>query len=435
MNKNTLLNQWLWKWHVIAGLLTLPFMLLLTLTGIIYMFKDDVNQYLYKDVMFVSANGAPKMSLEQQLKIAQAYNDKKISGLVVAPSDQQATAFKEATKGRAANYVYVDSYRGQVTGTFAQKQTLMYDIRKLHGELLLSKPGTIVVELVASWFVVLILTGLYVWWPKERFTAKGLFAIRFKKGNRVMWRDLHAVFGFWLSVFLLIIIAGAMPWTDVFGSQLKWVQKQTNTGYPIHWRSSKGLTSNMEQLPTSAQRLSIDDILTLPTVVSLSGKLTITLPKDNQGVFTIANRSLFLSDQHVIHLDQYSGQIVKQHTWQDVGILMDLRQVFMRLHQGEYGRLNWYVLIMVSLLFFISTLASVVAYLKRKPANNWAIPKVPARFHVDKMLLCLILFLAILFPLFGLSALLIALGKKVKTLSWRSTHKTGDSYSKEEPLI
>ena len=34
------LNSWLWKWHFIAGLISLPFVFLLAVTGGIYLFKD-----------------------------------------------------------------------------------------------------------------------------------------------------------------------------------------------------------------------------------------------------------------------------------------------------------------------------------------------------------------------------------------------------------
>ena len=36
--KNRQLNQWLWKWHFIAGLISLPFVALLAITGGIYLF-------------------------------------------------------------------------------------------------------------------------------------------------------------------------------------------------------------------------------------------------------------------------------------------------------------------------------------------------------------------------------------------------------------
>jgi uncharacterized iron-regulated membrane protein len=304
-------------------------------------------------------------------------------------------------------------------------------VRKLHGELLLDKVGTTVVELVASWFIVLILTGLYVWWPKKGTGLGGFITIRFSRGKRILFRDLHSVTGFWLSIFLLMILAGGMPWTDVFGDQLKWVQKQTNSGFPQHWRNAKGLTSplpelNNEQLGTNilaskqeqlkvASPLSIDEVEEIAYSYELEGVISITFPSSSEGVYTISNRSLLLRDQQVFHLDQYSGKIVKSLQWSQVGVLMDLRQIFMRLHQGEYGLVNWFFLLAVALFFIISSIAGFLSYMMRKPQGQWGIPKVPERFRVDKVLVVFIILLGVVFPLFGVSLLIIWGWEKVNT--------------------
>lgn len=413
IKKNVQLNQWLWKWHVIAGLITLPFILLLAITGVIYLFKPDFNQQVYQSQMLVSPTANPKntpsnqatLSYNQQLKAAQQYSAKPIVGVTLPTAANQATEFKAQGQGRASNAVYVNPYTGDVTGTVDQKQTLMYTVRKLHGELLLSKAGTLTVELVASWFIVLILTGLYVWFPKKGNGTAGFFTIRTNKGKRILWRDLHAVGGFWLSLIMLAVVAGGMPWTDVFGSQLKWVQKQTDTGYPQYWRSSKGLESKIPSTNQSA--LNLDQLVSIAQNNQLEGKVSIGLPTTPTGVVSISNRALWLDDQHMLHLNQYTGQVIQAYTWQDVGILMELRQIFMRLHQGEYGAANWWFMIVVGLAFILTTSAGLVSYLYRKRKSSWSIPQVPARFQADKVLVIMILVLGVLFPMFGASLVLI----------------------------
>lgn len=418
MTKNNLLNQWFWKWHVIAGLITLPIMLLLAITGSIYLFKDDVNNNIYQNIKFVEQpENVQRLPLEKQLSSARLTAKTTVVGVTLSSSPEQATAFQVAGKGRARNNLYVDPYTGAVKGEEDQKETLMYLVRKLHGELLLDQAGALVVELVASWFVVLIITGLYIWWPKKSSGAAGFFTVRFSLGKRMLWRDLHAVVGFWLSAFMLIILAGGMPWTDVFGSQLKWVQKQTDTGFPKHWRNAKGLTSQLTNTQVLTP-LSLDEVVNIAQSNNLDGVVSIQFPSSAQGVYTIANRSLLLRDQRVIHINQYSGDTVKSLQWNDVGILMDLRQVFMRIHQGEYGTVNWAVLLTVALLFIITTVAGLVSYLMRKPQGNWGVPKVPARFNVDKLLLVFIILLGGLFPMFGASLLIIFIWEQIKKIQF-----------------
>lgn len=413
------LNQWFWRWHIIGGLICLPVMLLLSVTGILYLFKADYNHAIYQDILQVEAptSSAIPVSYQQQLNSVQQAFSHPVMQVVLPETTSQTTGFRlHSHGGHARNMVYTHPYTGGVLGEIQQKQTLMYTVRKLHGELLLNTPGTLVVEWVASWFVVLIFTGLYIWWPAKKFSLSGFFTVRREKGRRIFWRDMHAVFGFWLSIFMLVILAGGMPWTDVFGSNLKWVQEKTETGYPKNWRSAQGLTSQavtptevdplvLGMLPSG--RLSLDAMVRLAKAQKLKGRITIKLPMEAKDVFSVSNRSFWLSDQQVLHFDQYSGDLIQSLTWQDVGILMDLRQVAMRLHQGEYGRANWYIVLLVAALFTVSTAAGLVAYVIRKPKGRWGLPDVPDDFRASRGVLFMIAVLAVLFPLFGASVIVL----------------------------
>ena len=334
------LRQWLWKWHVIAGLLCLPVMAMLCITGSIYLFKDNYNDYRYQDARFVDANSSTSMaSYQEQLETAQEFSDHPIMSVTLATDANQATQFRKHAKAHARNLVYVNPYTNKVSGTFEQPVSLMYTVRKLHGELLLGQTGSLIVELVASWFIVLAITGICIWWPARSFTDKngsirkgGFFTVRRNNGKRVFWRDMHSVLAFWMSIFMLIILAGGMPWTDLFGDNLKWVQKQTDTGYPKHWRNAKGLSSQITS--ENQTSLALDKIVEIANDKNLEGTLTIKLPQDAKGVFSVSNTAFWLEQQQVLHIDQYSGELIKALTWQQVGILMELGQVFMRLHQG-----------------------------------------------------------------------------------------------------
>ena len=44
----------IWKWHFLAGLLVLPFMAFMAVTGIINLFHDDLTEALYAKMLNVS---------------------------------------------------------------------------------------------------------------------------------------------------------------------------------------------------------------------------------------------------------------------------------------------------------------------------------------------------------------------------------------------
>ena len=414
MKKNKQLNQWLWKWHIISGLISMPFMALLCATGAIYLFKGHFDDYTYQDARFIDVVLTQKTySYSDQLEVVQSSTEAHIVSVTLPQTENQATAFRQHGKGHARHLTYVDPYTNKITGEYKQKESFMQTVRKLHGELLLGRPGELFIELIASWVIVLALTGVYVWWPYKKFTKAGFFSLRTKKSRKLFWRDMHSVVGFWMSAFLLILLAGGMPWTELFGDNLKWVQKQTDTGYPQHWRNSKGLSSDLIQAQQEALKpIILDDVVNIAMKQNLAGVITIKLPQDEEGVYTIENRSMWLEDQKVTHIDQYDGSTVKSLEWNQVGILMVLRQVFMRLHQGEYGLANLIAALIVALALFVSTVASMVSYVIRKPKGRWGLPKVPESFNAGLGVVFAITALALLFPAFGLSLVLILL------LSW-----------------
>ena len=53
-----------WRWHFYAGLFVVPFMIMLSLTGLVMLFDDEIEQLRYQDVLSV----AP---LEQALPASQ----------------------------------------------------------------------------------------------------------------------------------------------------------------------------------------------------------------------------------------------------------------------------------------------------------------------------------------------------------------------------
>jgi uncharacterized iron-regulated membrane protein len=84
----------------------------------------------------------------------------------------------------------------------------------------------------------------------------------------------------------------------------------------------------------------------------------------------------------------------------------------MRFHQGEYGLVNWLVMLGVGIAFIVMTSAGLISYLIRKAKGSWSIPQVPARFNVDKTLVLMIILLGLLFPMFGGSLVLLWLWEK-----------------------
>lgn len=403
MKKNEKLNKWLWKWHFIAGMVSLPFILILSITGIIYLFKADYEapkQKYIKEVMVLGES----IPLQKQWEIAKQHATKKPNSMVISVTPNQATEFVSGRFGGKSS-LYVNPYSGAISGVITPKDSAMFTIRKLHGELLLGSFGTKIVELIACWMIVLILTGIYVWWPARGWQIKGFFIPRTGVNRRVFYRDVHSITGFWVAILLLMILAGGLPWTDVFGSNFKTLQKVTNTGYPSTWNARK-LKSSIND--PSQNMISLDQMMIKATSLNLTGEVSIAFPKGPMGIYSVYNTNpTDLKSQKKIHFDAYTGKQLLANDWDDVGILMQGRAWFMAFHQGEFGTCNWVLMLLTAIALAMMSSAAIASYLLRKKPKNWSVPKVPASFKVGYGIVILLIILSLLFPLFGMSLLLI----------------------------
>lgn len=400
MKKNKKINQWLWKWHFIAGLISLPFIIVLSITGGIYLFKADYEASKQKHIKEVVVQGVP-IPFQEQWKIANKNAIKKPNAMVLTSTANQATEFISGRFGGKSS-VYVNPYSGDISGEIITRDTNMFKIRKLHGELLMGTFGTKIVELIASWMVVLILTGIYIWWPDRGRKIKGIFIPRTNQGKRTFFRDMHSITGIWISGLLLLILAGGFPWTDVVGKNFKHLQKITNTGYPATWKG------HQLQSKDKGDALTLDQMVAKAEALHLPGTVMIHFSKGPKNVFSVSNLNPSdLGTQKKIHFDQYSGKQILSNNWSDVGILMRGRMWVMAFHQGEFGAWSWWLMLLTAIALTTMSISALVSYILRKRKGNWGVPKVSATFKIGYGVITLIGILAIVFPLFGISLLLI----------------------------
>ena len=60
----------LWRWHFYAGLFVMPFLIVLAITGTIYVFKPQIESALYSDKLSVSASSQARLGYDKLLGIA-----------------------------------------------------------------------------------------------------------------------------------------------------------------------------------------------------------------------------------------------------------------------------------------------------------------------------------------------------------------------------
>jgi uncharacterized iron-regulated membrane protein len=427
-----------WRWHFYAGLLVIPFLILLSITGIIYLFKPQLDQLMYADLLQVPV-AEQRLSADQQLAVVkQAYPQATIQQYLPPTAVGRSAQFVVDHAGQGLN-LFVDPYRGQVLGSQDAQYNLQAIARQLHGELMIGTVGDRLVELAAGWGIVLVVSGLYLWWPRGSAGA-GVLWPRLASRGRLFWRDLHAVTGFWGALLLLFMLLTGMTWTGFWGAQFAGAWNHfpaamwdavpqseqlagslnSSTRQTVAWAvettplplSDPHAAHNGQAMPDTtaaiAAQASLQQVVDTAAARGVLPGYSITLPKGEQGVYSVA---LFADDPRndaTLHLDQYSGAVLADVRWKDYGAVAKTVETGVMLHEGKlFGLANQLLMLAVCLLVLLSAVSGLIMWWTRRPQGSFGVP--PLRHDVPrwKTAIVIMLLLGAAFPLVGASLLLI----------------------------
>jgi uncharacterized iron-regulated membrane protein len=431
-----------WRWHFYAGLFVVPFLLMLAITGIIYLFKPQLNALMYPQ--HVLPGGAMLLPSELLAATQAAYPASTITRYIPPPAaDRSAEVVLSTSDGRDLT-VFMNPYDARVLGVRDEYWNLQNIAVTLHGELMVGTVGDYLVELAACWGLVLMITGLYLWWPRGRFTLMGTLVPRlWTKNRRLFWRDLHSVPGFWGALIVVFMILTGLPWAAFWGSTFVRVWDQ----YPAQlWNevpSSNRLAGELNTTgtkvvpwavepmpmpqsaptgdhaahtsgqadggPTSGSVAMLDAVVALAESKGLAPGYGIILPDGPEAVYTV---SVFPNDprrQHTLHIDQYSGEVLAEIRFADYARLPQAVELGIALHEGKFfGLANQLLMLLACLVVITLALTGTVMWWQRRPAGRLGAPAMP-KLPLWKGAVAVLVLLGLLFPLVGISLVAVLL--------------------------
>ncbi|HLA30276.1 MAG TPA: PepSY domain-containing protein [Pseudomonas sp.] len=444
-----------WRWHFYAGLFVIPFLVMLSLTGTIYLFKPQLDQLLYPELLQVPV-AAQRLSADQQLAVVQqTYPQATINKYLPPVAEDQSAQFVVDNAGQGLN-LFVDPYRGTLLGSQDAQYNLQALVRTMHGDLLLGTVGDRLIELAAGWGIVLVVSGLYLWWPRGSGGA-GVLWPRLTARGRLFWRDLHAVIGFWASLLLLFMLLTGMTWTGFWGAQFAGAWNHFPAAMwdevPQSGKLTGSLNDSSQQtvawavestpLPASdphaahggqgtkaaprvAAPISLQQVVDSAVARGVQPGYSITMPKGETGVYSVA---LFADDPRhdaTLHIDQYSGAVLADVRWQDYGLVAKAVETGVVLHEGKlFGLANQLFMLAVCLLVLLSAVSGLLIWWMRRPAGKFGVPPLRHDLPRWKTAIAIMLLLGAAFPLVGASLLLIygldwLLSRVVRVRRWAS---------------
>lgn len=444
-----------WRWHFYAGLLVIPVLVILCLSGIVYLFKPQIDAIAYGNLRDVtpSASGTT-VSYDRQRDAAQRYlgDEGLVLGMTPLAARDRATEFEAFDADGRDVTVYVNPYSGKVTGSRDDGATLTALALELHGTLLSArlfddegKWGDRVIELAASWTVVLLITGMYLWWPRgrKRTWRTALQRPRGSRDRRTFWRDLHATTAVLFSFVFLFFLVTGLAWTGVWGERATSFATDRSLSYPAgtydgaESKTIEDITQgrpaawSMGKLPVlrspsadgdrtlrwnPADGAPLDAIVGQAESMGLADGYVVSFPEDSAGAYTLtampdgdAQPNVKATDQRVTYIDQYTAEPISDYEYAEFGIYAKTMDLGIALHEGrQFGLVNQLLTLMATLALLLTMATSVVMWRKRRPRGIGA-PRRPADRRLGIGVLAITAGLGVFLPLLGLSLIALIL--------------------------
>ena len=432
-----------WRWHFYAGLVVAPFLLILAVTGAIYLFNTELNDIIYPDLMFVDSAGPAVPASRWVASAEQAFPDATVTRINM-PTDTGRSAMLFVTPDQGMpRRVFVDPASAAVLGSFVYERTLVGIADTVHGSLMLGWIGDAVVELAACWAAILIVTGLYLWWPRRSGKA-GVWYPRFAARGRRFWRDMHAITGVYAAVLILFLIFTGLPWAGIWGGQLftpavealglgysgartppasvakaplttpaergrgtPWALENVAPPNSSAGHAHHGASASRDESALPAPDIGVDRVRRIIAQQGLAEDYWLMLPVGATGVYKAQTYPDRPQGQRTLFIDRYSGAVLRDIAFDDYGVAGKTIELGVALHMGNYfGLANQLVMLAACIAIALLVITGFVMWWRRRPAGRLGAPPRRAPLRM-RYLGVIVIAMAIVFPLAGVSLLVV----------------------------
>ena len=201
------------KIHLWLGLSSGLLVFIIAITGCIYAFQEEI-QNLTQPYRFVEHQQQPVLRPSELKAIAEKeLPGKKIHAVLYAKPGKAAQVIFYNVDPEYYYLVYLNPFSGEVLKVKDAQAGFFPFI--LDGHFYLWLPPEIGQPIAATAtlvFLVMLISGLVLWWPRNKKATKQRFSIRWNARWRRKNYDLHNVLGFYATWIAIILAATGLVW-------------------------------------------------------------------------------------------------------------------------------------------------------------------------------------------------------------------------------
>jgi uncharacterized iron-regulated membrane protein len=426
-----------WRWHFFASFLVVPVLLVLATTGLIYLFRFQLEPLLHADLMRVEPGSLAQPYSAQLAAVADGLPEGTVVSMTEPSAPDRSTVFSVSMPDSSTRDAYVDPYGPTYLGSMNPDTTLSGTAVLLHGELMAGRWGDLVIELGACWALVMALTGYYLFVRGWRARRRARAARRRGSGLR----SRHGVVGLVAGAGLLMLLVSGLPWTGVWGAKVQ--ELATARGSSL-WSMDPGAISDptstldeslphshavdvpwgmgASEVPRSAgpggerNVANVDTAVEVADAEGLRHPMTVALPSDDvdsMGVFSVIGYAFDApTDERTVHVDRYGGEVVSTYGFDDYPALAKVVSLGIGLHEGRSLGLwsFWGSALMCVAVIFVCVTGPLMWW-RRRPRGGGSVgaPRGRLPLRSSPVLVAGLLVLGVLLPVFGVSLVVVLL--------------------------
>ncbi len=416
---NGMLYRTLWRWHFYAGLCVIPFVVVLALSGTVFLFKPQVERWEERAFQNLPLAGAVAPSRQLEAALA-AFPDASFHSYRLPERAGDAAMVHIALPSPGVMRDVFVAPQGAVLGALDPDARLIAVVRRIHGQLLLGPRGSWMVELAASWAIVMIVTGLYLWWPRGRGLAGVLWPRR-----RTMLRDLHAVTGFWVAGLALVLLVTGLPWADAWGSAFQAVRNQMGWVQGVQDWTIGGRTAENEHAAhdhdtmhagrhASASAVGLDAIVANAAAEQLAFPVLVVPPAaprregNDTAAWTVKSDSQDRPQRVTIRYSAATGAELSRERFADGHPVDRVIGYGIAWHEGQlFGVINQAIGVATALALVMMSVTGFLMWRRRRPQGELGAPAMPREGNKPMVVTVAVLALAVLLPLLAASLLVL----------------------------
>uniref|UniRef100_UPI0035669D92 PepSY-associated TM helix domain-containing protein n=1 Tax=Lutibacter sp. TaxID=1925666 RepID=UPI0035669D92 len=315
-------KKFIGKIHLWLGLTSGLIVFIIAITGCIYVFSDEFTNSFRKNDMYVQSQEKPldlnklwestqqQLGPTFQLSWVNVYNNPTKSYIFYAyKSNENAITYFENIEYYKS--IYVDPYTGKILNIYNEELDFFNIVKMLHWSLLLkTEYGQPIVGYSTIIFVLMLISGFILWWPKNKKSRKQRLAFQWK--NTTKWKrknyDFHNILGFYVGSVAIIIALTGLVWAFSWFQAIVYVVGSGTTTPPDFSRATSTYTVSPKE---TALKLALE---TSKTKYLTANGFRITPAKDSTDIINVYIQQYdgLYYVNHSLQFDQYSGKLLKE---------------------------------------------------------------------------------------------------------------------------